>query len=223
MNILVVAAHPDDEVLGCGATIAKHAADGDQVYILIVAEGATSRIGSPQKAVSDLAICAQASANIIGAIPPRLLGFPDNRLDSIDRLEVIQKIESYVKEIKPTIVYTHHGGDLNIDHRIVHEAVVTACRPLPESNVCFIYSFEAVSSTEYASVSIGQPFKPNHHVDVTLHLETKIQAIKCYETEMRAFPHPRSIDSLIALATVRGSQVGMVAAEAFQTELSLRF
>ena len=223
MNILVVAAHPDDEVIGCGGTMAKHAADGDQVYILIVAEGATSRLNVSKAVVSNLAVSAQASASILGANPPKLLEFPANRLDTIARLDVIKKIEAYVKEIKPTIVYTHHGGDLNIDHRIVHEAVVTACRPLPGSNVYSIYSFEAVSSTEYSSRSIGQPFKPTHHVDVTLHLATKIQAIKCYETEMRPFPHPRSTDALIALATVRGSQVGMAAAEAFQTELSLRF
>jgi N-acetylglucosamine malate deacetylase 1 len=222
MNILVVAAHPDDEVLGCGGTIARHAADGDDVHILIIAEGVTSRGNEDEDDVSRLHECSKAAAEILNAKPPVHSGFPDNRLDSMDRLDVTKEIEKYIALTHAETVYTHHGGDLNIDHRIVHEAVITACRPLPGSTVRHVFSFETVSSTEWASPSIGQPFRPVHHVEISEHLSKKLAALKCYESEMRSFPHARSLDAVEALARLRGSQVGMKAAEAFQTELDLR-
>jgi len=220
-SILIVAAHPDDEVLGCGGTIAKHTAAGDDVHILIVAEGATSRDGTSQEIVSILKECAAEAALILGAKPPIMLGFPDNRLDSMDRLDVIKAIEGHVDKIGPNTIYTHHGGDLNIDHRIVHEAVITACRPVPGSRVKQVFSFETVSSTEWATPSIGQEFSPNHFVRISAQMETKFHAIEAYKTEMRPFPHARSLKSVAALARLRGSQVGVEEAEAFRTELEI--
>ncbi|NQU57184.1 MAG: PIG-L family deacetylase [Rhodospirillales bacterium] len=222
MNVLVVVAHPDDEVLGCGGTIARHAAEGDGVHILIVAEGATSRDAEGEDDVARLGDCARAAAEVLKAKPPLLSGFPDNRLDSMDRLDVIREIERHVAKIQPDTVYTHHGGDLNIDHRIVHEAVITACRPLPGSSVRRILSFEAVSSTEWATPAIGLPFRPTYHVDISTYLPTKLAALECYGPEMRPFPHPRSTQAVEALARLRGSQVGLMAAEAFQSERELR-
>jgi LmbE family N-acetylglucosaminyl deacetylase len=219
--ILVVAAHPDDEVLGCGGTIARYAAAGDDVNILIVAEGATSRDDTNSEMVAALKQCAAKAALMLGAKPPIMLGLPDNRLDSMDRLDVIKAIERHIEEIGPNTVYTHHGGDLNIDHRIVYEAVITACRPVPGSSVRQIFSFETVSSTEWATPSIGHAFSANHYVQISDQMETKIRAIQAYETEMRPFPHARSLESVKTVARLRGSQVGVEEAEAFQTELEI--
>lgn len=223
MDILVVAAHPDDEVLGCGGTIARHSSAGDRVNILIVAEGATSRDDGTTENVTALGLDALNAAKVLGAQPPRLLGLPDNRLDSIDRLTIIKHVESYIDEVQPNTIYTHHGGDLNIDHRLVHEAVITACRPMPGSCVRRIFSFESPSSTEWASTAIGPTFKPVHFVDISPVQNLKNKALRSYESEIRAFPHVRSIEAIEATAKVRGAQVGYDAAEAFQTELDLSF
>jgi len=222
MSVLVAVAHPDDEVLGCGGTIARHAKHGDDVSILIVAEGATSRRDSNREDVIHLRKCAESAAQVLNVKSPIFLSFPDNRMDSIDQLDVIKEIETHVDQIRPEIVYTHHGGDLNIDHRIVHAAVVTACRPIPGSPVRQIFSFEAASSTEWATSAIGQPFKPVHYVDISEFLSSKLTALKCYQPEMRPFPHARSMEAIEAQARLRGCQVGMAAAEAFQTELDLK-
>ena len=147
-NVLFVAAHPDDELLGCAGSIALHANQGDNVHTLIVSEGATSRVNVSKKKqkedVKKLQKVAKKTGLILGVNNTRFLGFPDNKLDSIALLNIIQKIEAVIEKIKPKIVYTHFGGDLNIDHRIVNKAVITACRPLPGSTVRSIYLFETV-------------------------------------------------------------------------------
>ena len=144
-TVLVVAAHPDDEVLGCGGTIARHALDGDDVFILILAEGATSRDGNTASTfsaeVTALQTAATKAAEILGVAPPRFLGLPDNRLDSLDLLDVVKAVEAVISEISPTIVYTHYVGDLNIDHQIAFRAVITACRPQPDTGISGIYTF----------------------------------------------------------------------------------
>ena len=223
MKILIAAAHPDDEVLGCGGPIARHVAAGDEVHILIVCEGSTSRDDPVDGEVAELRNCAQAAAKTLGAQQPVCSGFPDNRLDSMDRLDVIKEVERHIHAIHPDTVYTHHGGDLNIDHRIVHEAVITACRPLPGSPVKRIFSFEAVSSTEWSTIAIGTPFVPFRYIDISGFVSLKIDALQCYSSELRPFPHPRSIKAVEAQAMFRGSQSGFDAAESFQTELDLSF
>ena len=222
MNVLIISAHPDDEVIGCGGTIARHAAAGDTVHILIVAEGATSRQNGSADDVGRLRDATERAAAIMGAEPPRMLGFPDNRLDSMDRLDIIKEMESQIEATRPDTVYTHHGGDLNIDHRIVHEAAVTACRPLPGSPVKRIFAFEVLSSTEWSPPAIGAPFVPVHFVAINDHLDAKRAALECYKTEMRDFPHPRSFDAIEALARVRGSHAGLAAAEAFEIILDIQ-
>ena len=217
-SILVVAAHPDDEVLGCGGVLARHAAEGDTVHILIVAEGATSRDArrdphgrGPELAA--LGAAASHAAAAIGAEEPHMLGLPDNRLDSLPLLDVIKPIEAAVEAVAPEIVYTHHAGDLNVDHRIVHQAVVTACRPLPGAPVRAIYAFETVSSTEWQSA--GEVFRPQRWVDIEPFLDRKMRALEAYEAEMRPFPHARSFDAVEALARWRGASAGLKAAECF--------
>ncbi len=219
-TVLVVAAHPDDEILGCGATMAKHVKAGDAVHVLILAEGVTSRDDKREKssrkqALSALAKAAQAANNIIGVTSLTLLDFPDNRMDSVDLLDIIKPIEAMIQKLKPAIVYTHHAGDVNIDHQRTHAAVVTACRPTPKHPVKRLLFFEVASSTEWQPPGSAPPFVPNWFVDVSKTLPLKLKALEAYESEMRPWPHARSIEALEHLARWRGASVGCNAAEAF--------
>jgi LmbE family N-acetylglucosaminyl deacetylase len=219
-SILVVAAHPDDEVLGCGGTIARHADAGDQVQVLIVAEGATSRQQHRDRAeatqeISALAQATQEGGAILGAQGVELLDLPDNRLDSLDRLDLIKQIEERITQHQPDVVYVHHAGDVNVDHRRLHEAVVTACRPMPGQPVRRLLSYEVASSTEWQAPGSAPAFQPNWFVDITAQWPRKRQALEAYAAEMRPWPHARSIEALEHLARWRGAQVGVEAAEAF--------
>lgn len=216
MKVLVVAAHPDDEVLGCGGSMARHADQGDSVDVLILGTGALSREhGSPQE-VEALQQQAREAGRILGARGVRVCDFPDNRFDSVDRLDIVKRVEEEIRQLTPEVIYTHHGGDLNVDHRRTFEAVVTACRPQGTMTVRRILSFEVPSSTEWQSPTVDAPFAPNVFVDVAASLARKLEALQAYAGEVRDFPHPRSIDALKALAAWRGAASGMTAAEAFQ-------
>ena len=157
---------------------------------------------------------AQRAHAILGLRQVIYLGLPDNRMDSAPLLDVVQRLESSVREIAPQVVYTHHHGDLNIDHRITHQAVMTAFRPLPGSSVREIYGFEVLSSTEWAAPRQAA-FAPDVFVDITNHLDVKLKALQAYELEMRAPPHSRSLAHVEHLARHRGYSVGLEAAEAF--------
>lgn len=221
-NVLVVAGHPDDEILGVGGTIARHTAAGDTVHILIVAEGATSRPGADaSRETVALRDAAAGAAKVLGAQPPHMMGLPDNRLDSLALLDIVQPIEDVLAETAPQMVYTHFAGDLNRDHAITAEAVEIACRPLPGQTVEALYAFETVSSTEWSLGAHGT-FLPQLFVDVTETMDRKIEALGCYETEMRAFPHARSCDAVSALAKRRGAQSGLEVAEAFMIRREIR-
>jgi N-acetylglucosamine malate deacetylase 1 len=219
-QVLVIAAHPDDEVLGCGGTIARHADSGDQVQVLIVAEGSTSRQQKRDRdqvrdELSALANAAQRAGSILGAGGVELLDFPDNRLDSLDRLDLIKRIEESIARFKPDCVYVHHAGDVNVDHRRLHEAVVTACRPTPGHVVNRLLSFEVASSTEWQPPGSAPAFHPNCFVEISDQLDRKRDALMAYSSEMRDWPHARSIKAVEHLARWRGAQVGVEAAEAF--------
>ena len=219
-RILVVAAHPDDEVLGCGGTIARHSDAGDQVQLLIVAEGATSRQQHRNRdealeELSALARSAQHAGAILGVKGVELLDLPDNRIDSLDRLDLIKRIEERIEHYQPQVVYTHHAGDVNVDHRLLHEAVVTACRPTPGQPVRRLLSFEVASSSEWQPPGSAPSFHPNWFVDISAQWLRKREALVAYSSEMRPWPHARSIEALEHLARWRGAQVGMEAAEAF--------
>jgi N-acetylglucosamine malate deacetylase 1 len=219
-SVFVIAAHPDDEVLGCGGSIARHADAGDHVQVLIVAEGATSRQqqrdrGQVDTELNDLVFAAQKAGEILGSTGVELLDLPDNRLDSIDRLDLVKLIEAKIERYQPQIVYTHHAGDVNIDHRRLHEAVVTACRPTPSHPVKRLLSFEVASSTEWQPPGSAPAFHPNWFVDISEQWNRKRLALEAYASEMRPWPHARSIQALEHLARWRGAQVGVEAAEAF--------
>ena len=219
-SVLVVVAHPDDEVLGCGGTIARHADAGDQVQVLIVAEGATSRQDQRDRLQAGdelftLAQAAQTAGSILGAAGVELLDLPDNRLDSLHRLDLIKRIEQHIDRHQPQLVYVHHAGDVNVDHRRLHEAVVTACRPTPGHPVKRLLSFEVASSTEWQPPGSSSAFQPNWFVDISEQWQLKRAALEAYASEMRPWPHARSIDAVEHLARWRGAQVGVEAAEAF--------
>jgi LmbE family N-acetylglucosaminyl deacetylase len=223
MRVLVVAAHPDDEALGCGGTIARHVRVGDEVSATFMTDGVGARVATdPGEALERMAegrsrsLAAKQAARILGVASVDWIDLPDNQMDSVPLLAVVKVVAHAVSALQPDIIYTHHGGDLNIDHRITHQAVMTACRPMPGSSVKAIYAFEVPSSTEWAPESM-QPFRPNHFVDISATLDAKLDALAAYEEEMRAFPHARSIEAVRALAAWRGASVGLKAAEAFMT------
>jgi len=220
-TVLIVAAHTDDETLGCGGTIARHVADGDNVYSVFMADGVSSRAQADHNDLATRNAAAEYARKILGVSENFYLGLPDNRLDSFPLIEVIQRLEPIIRKLQPNIIYTHHHGDLNVDHRITHQATLTACRPMPGSSIQAIYAFEVMSSTEWATPT-AEPFVPNHYVDISDQLDTKIDALRAYQLEMRDAPHSRSIEHLAHLAHHRGHTVGMVAAEAFVTVKTVR-
>jgi LmbE family N-acetylglucosaminyl deacetylase len=212
--VLVVAAHTDDEALGCGGTIARHVAEGDTVYAVFMADGVTSREGTVQEDLIGRNTAAENARAILGIKENIYLCLPDNRMDSVPLIEVVQKLEPIIDKLQPNIVYTHHHGDLNVDHRITHQAVMTACRPQPGFSVREIYTFEIMSSTEWGT-SNKDPFIPNYIVDIGNFISVKMRALEAYELEMRPQPHSRSIKHINILAKHRGYCVGVSVAEAF--------
>jgi LmbE family N-acetylglucosaminyl deacetylase len=219
MNILVVAAHPDDEVLGCGGAISRFASEGAAVSILILANGLTSRVGfDPVKEADQLKRHherARRAGAVLGAKEVILGGLPDQKMDTIPLLEITQRIEQEVARVQPQIVFTHHGGDLNMDHVVTFRATLTATRPVAGSPVRRVYAYEIASSTEWAFQQFEPRFQPQVFFDIATHLETKIVAMQIYESETRAFPHPRSPEAIRAQAQRWGSATGLTAAEAF--------
>lgn len=219
--VLVIAAHPDDEILGCGGTIAYHASQGDEVHVLIMAEGLTSRDAGrdKDKRGKDLqqlsAIARQANLSL-GAKSVTTLDYPDNRMDGLDLLDIVKAVENQIDLRRPHTLYTHHPGDVNIDHGLTARAVITAARPQPGGSVRSLFFFEVQSSTDYQVPGINAPFLPNHFVDISNYLESKMKALELYSGEMRPWPHARSMEAVRHLARLRGSSVGIEAAEAFQ-------
>ncbi len=225
MTVLVVAAHPDDEVLGCGGTIAR-LARRETVHLLILGEGLSARYprrsAAPLRGLKRLQAQAHAAARVLGAASLRMEGLPDNRFDTCPLLDIVKRVERVINRVRPDAVYTHHAGDLNIDHAITSRAVLTATRPVPGQPVAAVYAFEVPSSTEWAFGQTGAVFAPNTFVDVSATLETKVKALAQYREEARAFPHPRSPEVLRAAALRWGSVVGLRAAEAFQLVRAVR-
>ncbi len=218
-KILVIAAHPDDEILGLGGTIRIMSNRGYQINCAILGTGISSRYKNPDAVSSEkyglLRRNALNSSNIVGYTQVDFFDFPDNRFDSIDIIDIIKEVEKLVQKYKPEIVFTHHYGDLNIDHRITNLAVMTAIRPYTFTDVKKIIVFETPSSTEWTFHSSGPTFEPNYFIDITNTLDSKLAAMKEYETEIRDYPHPRSLGSLRNRASFWGNIVGVEYAEAF--------
>lgn len=213
-KIAAIFAHPDDEVLACGGVLAAHADAGDEVRIFIMATGATSRGGDQGAYIATLRAQAQAAAKVLGAAEVKFGDFPDNRMDTLALLEVVKAVEAYLASFPADTIYTHHGGDMNVDHGVINRAVATACRPLPGSRALEILTCEINSSTEWGVAPLA-PFVPAEFVGITAVLDRKVAALECYADEIRPWPHPRSAQGVRTLARWRGSQCGLEAAEAF--------
>ncbi len=220
-NILVIAAHPDDEALGCGGTMPRLAREGNDVYTLILGEGITSRDMERDRTkreneIAELRKQTEDANKILGVKKVYTYDFPDNRFDTVPLLDIIKTIEKIKGGVKPDIVFTHHLGDLNIDHQITFKAVMAACRPTKDESVKEIYSFEIPSSSEWNAPSSLTYFMPDYFVNINKSLEAKTNALKEYKTELRDFPHPRSLKAVELNAKQWGVRVGVGAAEAFK-------
>ncbi len=226
MKALLIAAHPDDEVLGCGGTISKLAAQGHEIHILILANGLTSRSDfDPQRDACALAAHharAEKAGQLLGAASVKLAGFPDQKMDTLPLLEVTKRIEQEIYFRSPETVFTHHGGDLNMDHVVTYRATLTATRPTSTSTVKAVYAYEVPSSTEWSFQRFEPKFHPSLFFDISDSLTRKIEAMQIYESETRPFPHPRSPEALESIARKWGSTIGVRAAEAFEVVRELR-
>lgn len=217
-SVLVLAAHPDDEVLGCGGTLAKLVNEGTQVHVAFVADGVYSRKGDRAIQQAELTARRNAAQRACGSLGVQSVSFgdlPDNRMDTVALLEVTQVIEQLIQEHRPDTIFTHHAGDVNVDHRRLHEAVVTACRPQSGHPVKTLLCFEVASSTEWQLPGSAPVFSPNWFVDISATFARKMSALEAYSAELRAWPHPRSLQGVTHLAHWRGATVGVDAAEAF--------
>lgn len=212
-RVAVIAAHPDDELLGAGGTLARHVRDGDEVHAIVVADGAGSRY--PAELISTLEKQANRAAEVIGFTSLQFLSLHDQRLDTVPLIELTQRLEGVLDEIGPGTVYTHFPEDVNDDHRVVARCAWTACRPYARPGLRKFAVFETPSSTEWAWPMPGTDFRPNLFTDVTDTLDVKIAAMECYASELRDYPHPRSSRALREHAAYWGSRIGRLAAEPF--------
>ncbi|MBE3674269.1 PIG-L deacetylase family protein [Pseudoalteromonas distincta] len=216
-SILVVASHADDEALGCAGTIAKHIAEGDTVSIIFMTNGVSSRDDSNKNNENERTSAMNKAVSTLGIKHSQCFDFPDNQMDSVPLLKIVKVIEAAIEQYKPSVIYSHFAHDLNIDHQLTHQAVMTACRPIKGSSVRKILSFEILSSTEWQSPAHPN-FKAQYIVDITKYWQKKQQVLHCYQEELRDFPHSRSLRCIEALATLRGASHGFEKAEAFQVE-----
>lgn len=217
-SILILAAHPDDEALGCGGLIAKLTDEGATVHVAFLADGVFSRTGTEKEQQQELLtrrMAAQAACKVLGVSSVSFDNFPDNRMDTVALLDIAKTIEKLIAKYSPDTVLTHHAGDVNIDHRRIHEAVTIACRPQVGSIIKTVLFFEVPSSTEWQFPGSASVFFPNWFVDVSNTIDRKLAALDCYADEMRSWPHPRSAQGVKHLAHWRGATIGVDSAEAF--------
>lgn len=214
-RVLVIAAHADDEALGCGGTLALHASRGDEVRALFMTDGVGARGAGEDAAARQRREAANAALACVGVRDATFLALPDNQMDGLTLLEIVRQVEPVISAYRPDIVYTHHFADLNVDHRLVHQATMTALRPQPAALAPTILCFEVPSSTEWQTPSAQTAFIPNWFQDISGTFERKIAALEFYADEMRAWPHSRSIEAVTHLARWRGASIGVEAAEAF--------
>ncbi len=221
-KILVVAAHPDDEILGCGGTIAKVSSD-NKVQALILGEGMISRdLEKKESLLLKLKENAIKAQKILGINESYFENFPDNSFDTVPLLEIVKKVEEFINKINPDIIFTHHHADLNVDHRITLQAVLTTCRPQPNFKHPDIYCFEVPSSTEWQILTAENIFKPNVFIDIANTIEKKLTALENYKTEIKEYPHSRSIEGVRIMAQDWGRKVGKKFVEAFELIRSVR-
>ena len=215
-TILVLAAHPDDEVLGCGGTIANFCMAGSDVHAAFFSDGIAARSNEIEiTKVEARKFAAKKACNLLGVKSTTFFSFPDNAMDSIPLIDLVTKIEALILKYRPSIIFTHSDVDINVDHRRVHDATMVACRPQTDHPVKTILCFEIPSSTEWQVSKRFGGFTPNWFVDISSTLGVKLEALNAYEVELRKWPHPRSVEGVGYLAKWRGATIGVDAAEAF--------
>jgi LmbE family N-acetylglucosaminyl deacetylase len=218
-KVIIISPHPDDEVLGCGATIARHVYEGDEVMVVIATNAS---IGAPElytrHDVATVRKEAKKAHKLLGVNDTVFMDFPAPALNSYPIYKISLALLEVFKEFKPSVLYLPHPGDLHQDHDIIYRSALVAARPQGEHRIGSIYCYETLSETEWTPIQDNNPFVPDHFVEVTDFFEKKIEAFRCYNSQIRIFPHSRSIEGLIALATFRGATVGVKRAEAFEVE-----
>ena len=215
-RVLIIVAHPDDETIGMGGTIPKHVESGDEVWAISMTDGVSSREATTDTDICERAKFADNAASILGFEWVKRFQFCDNSMDKYPLLEIVQAIEQVKDSLNPTIVYTHSKADLNIDHRIVANAVLTAFRPRQKESCKEIRCFEVASSTDYSHPHLTHAFTPNLYVDINSFWAKKKEALSSYKDEMWDYPDSRSETGIENIAKYRGNQVGFYRAEAFE-------
>ncbi len=213
MDVLVVIPHADDEILGCGGTLAKHVACGDHVHALVVTRGAKELFTLKERTRTRAEL--KRAHKVVGIKGCYFLDFPAPKLDNIPNHKIADEIKKVLSSVKPSIVYLPHRGDIHVDHKAVYNATLVAARPTRGDYISKLLSYETLSETDWASPSAEDAFVPTVYVDISSHIETKLKAMECYQSKLKPPPHPRSLDALRALARLRGSTVGFEWAEAF--------
>lgn len=222
-NILIVVAHSDDETIGMGGTIKRHVNNEDNVFVISMTDGVSSRVNTSNIQISSRLEASKKASLLLGFKWEKTLNFLDNSLDTYPILKIIKEIEDVKSKINPNIVYTHSFADLNIDHKIVSNAVLTAFRPMPNENCQEIRLFEVSSSTDYGYKNVTGKFEPNLFINIEDTWNDKLNALKFYEEEIKKYPHSRSYKGIENLAKVRGNQVGLNMAEAFEVIRKIEF
>jgi LmbE family N-acetylglucosaminyl deacetylase len=213
MKVLVIATHPDDEILGCGGTLARHVASGDDVQAVVVTRGAED-IYAPETVARGRAELARAHT-VVGINKCHYLDFPAPKLDNVPNYKIAESIKKVFTDFNPAVVYLPHRGDIHIDHRAVYQATLVAARPHRDTSIKKLLCYETLSETDWAPPSADDAFVPTVYVDITPYVDIKMQAMECYKSQLKEPPHSRTIDALRALAKLRGSTVGFEWAETF--------
>jgi LmbE family N-acetylglucosaminyl deacetylase len=213
-SILVVAAHPDDETLGCGGALLRHRDEGDALHWVIVTSMPPDAYSAPRR--KRRAAELREVARLYGFASTRELGFPTAGLESVPRAELVDKMSAAFKAARPDVAYLPHPGDAHGDHRVAFEAAAACAKWFREPAPRRVLAYETLSETDAALDATAQPFRPNVFVDITAQLDRKLDIIRRYDGEIGEFPFPRSPEAITALARVRGAAAGFAAAEAFQ-------
>lgn len=218
-KVLSIVAHPDDEIIGAGGTLRKHINSGDAVEVLILGDGRSSRETNYTPLDDDIkkssSLETEKAMAVLGIKKFYREFLPDNRFDSMTLLDIVKIVSKYIKEVNPTIIYTHHTGDLNIDHQMTAETVIIATRPIEYSTLKELRMFETLSSTEMSGSRFTHVFVPNLFVNIGPELADKLKAIQCYQSELKEFPHPRSLKAIEYNAYIWGAKNNQSAVEPF--------
>lgn len=213
MKVLVFAPHADDEILGVGGTIAKYIDEGHEVYVCVITKGHPTMF--PQVVIDQLREETIGSHKFLGITETIFLEFPSVLLNEVPRYKLNKKIDEVINKVLPDIVFIPHFGDMHLDHYIVAQSVMVSVRPIKEHKVLEVYSYETLSETEWNVPHVSNTFIPTTFIDISKYLDKKLKAMNFYATQLKDYPHPRSLEAIKALAKVRGSTVGVKYAEAF--------